>query len=65
MTPKHLSLDSGTPEQCAMLRNEVDIANGGVDLDPLAILIAEEEEFDDEFALDVLRARYRIVGKRV
>jgi hypothetical protein len=39
-----LSLDSGTDAQCAALRNEVDGVSGCHDLDPLSILMREEEE---------------------
>lgn len=33
--------------------------------DPLEILIAEEEEFDVEFALDVVRMRHLKAGRQV
>ena len=55
-----LSLDSGTDAQCAMLRNEVDALSGAYDLDPLAILIAEEDqEFDVDTAIRVINLRHR------
>ena len=60
-----VSLDSSSPAQCAALRNEIDTANGGYDLDPLQILMHEEEEFDTEFALDVLRLRHFRAGRSV
>ena len=60
-----VSLDSSSPAQCAALRNEIDSRNGGYDLDPLQILMYEEEEFDDQVALAVLQVRHKRAGRNV
>lgn len=59
-----LSLDSGTDAQVAALRNEVDLELGGADLDPLEILIAAEEYFDDQLAETLLSSSHRMARKR-
>ena len=53
-----LSLDSGTDAQCASLWNEVE-RRLGFSGDPLDILIAEEEEFDTDFAVAYLNGLQR------
>ena len=51
-----ISIDSGTPEQNAAIRNEMEQALGCQD-DPMMILIAEEEgEFDTELATRMLKS---------
>lgn len=58
-----LSLDSGTDAQCAALWNEVERVLG-FSGDPLDELIAEEEEFDCDFAIVYLNAIHRQVHGR-
>ena len=58
-----VSIDSSTPEQCAMVRVEMEEALG-LASDPLDLLIAEEEgEFDIEFTTQYLRAIHIRVGR--
>lgn len=65
---RELSLDSQASEKSlASLRAECEAVNGltAPPSDPLEILIQEEEEFDVEFALDVLRHRHLHAGRCV
>lgn len=58
-----LSLDSGTDAQCAALWNEVE-RKLGFSGDPLDILIAEEEQFDNELAVAYLNGLHQRVHGR-
>lgn len=60
-----VSIDSGTPEQVAAVRAEMERVLG-IQEDPLTILIAEEEgEFDSGLACAYLVAIHRRVGRKL
>lgn len=63
MAIKMLSIDSGSDAYLARVRVEMEIAVG-FSPDPLEILIAEEEAFDDQLAEVLLSSSHRAARKQ-